>query len=159
MFVFGVFFGGVGAMEVDDLRRLSVMPATETQPIEVLYEFKWALERIEKKIRYLDPEAQSLLSHKKVGECLELVSDVAMINEFLQRDDITKLKKSSYRGHPPLKTTALHIAAKYGDLELVETLLKKGANKNCFDGDGKSPLQLAWNTGYGYLFNALMLGL
>lgn len=51
-------------------------------------------------------------------------------------------------GVSEIKCTSLHEAAKYGDLEVVEYLVEKGANVNEKDDDGYTPLHVAAKKGY-----------
>ncbi len=61
---------------------------------------------------------------------------------FLDNDADISLKDNNY------KRTALHFAALYGQLDIVDALVKKGANVNERDAAGKTPLDYANQYGH-----------
>jgi len=52
--------------------------------------------------------------------------------------------------------TALHLAASLGDVDLVEILIRKGANVNAVNGEGLTPLHLSIKLGWPSIASTLI---
>jgi ankyrin repeat protein len=68
--------------------------------------------------------------------------NLEMAKLLLDHDADISIKDNNY------KMTALHFAALYGQLDIAEALLNKGANVNEMDGAGKTPLDYTNNYGH-----------
>ncbi|MFC2141340.1 ankyrin repeat domain-containing protein [Acidobacteriota bacterium] len=68
--------------------------------------------------------------------------NLELVRLFLDNDADISIKDNNY------KKTALHFAALYGQLDIVDALVKKGANVNETDADRKTPLDYANQYGH-----------
>ena len=78
--------------------------------------------------------------------------DMQALEMWLQTHDINAIDVSNF-GH---KRTALHKAAAHGHTPMVQMLLERGANPDCFDSLGRTPLFWAARHGHARILQNLL---
>jgi ankyrin repeat protein len=73
-----------------------------------------------------------------------------VLEVLLERDNGTVVNKSDNMGR-----TLLHVAAKDGNFEMVELLVRKGAKVELCDGQGKTAAEIALEEGHGKIYEFL----
>jgi ankyrin repeat protein len=99
-----------------------------------------------------DPEG----TDERIGKFFDAIAggDVETVRSFLKQDPrlaSSDASKSQRYGSPPLL-----LGARYGNAEIVELLLKNGANPNTKDWAGLSPLHVAAERGHPSLIRSLV---
>lgn len=85
-----------------------------------------------------------------------------MLKSGIYAKDLSQVKQALDNGADPnlliyssYKWSALHYAAQYGNYQVVQLLLKRGADKSAKDSYGRTPAQLAQNKGFSSISSLL----